>query len=976
MYYVSATDAEGRPLTTTDSSGQPAIEIKAPYDIDVYPESTLTAPQEPWIWDDRDETPGETRTVTVEGRISVAGTTDPARFPIQATMTAKTSNRKLGKATATIPAAPVPSPLGQLPALVFAEASFDIQVVEGQPYWFDWTTRSPELGPVLGTDIEVNDGDVPFARHWPRLLAGDEEMDAYPQPYRGWGYAGYNGDGDRATRSMDEAAFVLKKSEFPENKDEAPTDFEEKDPDYKNPLKGNGYPYVPDPGQNRWQGPKASAPTNDLNDEPRPNIRGATFGAAGGFSSSRLGPDSVRNPGGHAGTGRAPVMRGRAQQDTIGANIGVGPAGISASVSWGFSRAQNGFMDLNGDAYPDIIRNGQQGMQIQYTTEVGGLAAVVTHDGGDGVDGDVSSSREAASSLQGQGAPPAIKGKISVKSSDGKSAARMSAGVNLGFSGGVGHAETNHTGGFNGALVWQDDDIATDFADLNGDFLPDRIRVDGDGAVQVQWNLGYGFSDEFKFPDTTEDFSKSQNDNYSVGASVGFNLGRFDFAGGVSVQNDEQHTDLTWVDMNGDFLLDQVEGLYDTDVEIRRGREDVRVRFNTGSGLTAPIDFGDFQSNQVARSESFGVGGGADFTVGIGPLCWPVKLCYIIINAGGHGERSVTAPRTALVDVDGDFLPDSVSSDDHDSMDVSRNKTGRTNLLKSITRPLGARIDLDYQRSGSTVDQPFSLWVLDDVRVFDGHSGDGHGGAGDDTSTTKWEYDQSNVFDFRERETYGFARILEHQLDGTGATYRTIERTYRNGNYYERGLLASETHRDAAGRRYHGTVNHYAMLEASTGAPADLGTPPDTTASVFPALTKVEEQWFDPTTAANPVMKQLDMETTFDRRGNPIRMADLGEPGAGDDLVAETTYTQCDAHADFPWTQVPQRLRLVNSTGAPLRLRVGDTPCDYAAIVALDEHLTPGGDGAKAHTDVEYVDPGGQISLVTGPANEIGRAHV
>ena len=198
----------------------------------------------------------------------------------------------------------------------------------------------------------------------------------------------------------------------------------------------------------------------------------------------------------------------------------------------------------------------------------------------------------------------------------------------------------------------------------------------------------------------------------------------------------------------------------------RASRDGASVRFNTGAGLGPEVDFGQFQDGQVSRSDSFGVGGGADLTIGIGPLCWPVKLCYIIINAGGHGERSVSSQRTALIDVDGDFLPDSVSSSTHSSMDVSRNETGRTNLLKAIRRPLGAQVTIDYTRSGSTVDQPFPLWVLKNVSVFDGHEGDGHG-PGDDTAVTVYEYDEdSNVYDFRERETYGFAKISEHQLDG------------------------------------------------------------------------------------------------------------------------------------------------------------------------------------------------------------------
>ncbi len=956
LFYVSAT-RDGQAVPTTDANGNPTMEIKPPYDIDVYPESTLSGPHAPWMFDDGDPNTTATRTVNVEGRFSVPGNVDPSLFTIVATLTAKTTDRLLGKATGAV-VLPLPTTPPTLPLPV--EVSFDIQVVEGQPYWFDFTTRGAEVGPVLATDVEVAGADVGHAVHWPRLLSGDEEMDAFPQPYRGWGYAGYNGDGSRAGQSMNEDAFVLRSDEFPENEDEAPTDFEENDPDFKNPLKGNGYPYVPNPETNRWQGPKSQAPTDDQNPAARPNIRGITYGAAGGFSPSRLGPDSVGNPAGPATTDRAPTMKGRASQDTFGANLSAGLAGIGAGVSWGYSSARNGFVDLNGDGYPDIVGSGSR---VQYTNEVGGLHPTLGVIDGD----DISTSREYAANLQGQGSAPAIKGKISIKS-NGRTAARTSAGVNLGFGGGVGHGESNHTDGFNEALPWIDGDVESDLADLNGDFLPDRIRVTESG-FHVRWNLGYSFSEEFVFPEA-DHFSVDQNDTYTVGATVGFNLGRFDFAGGVTIQNDEQHGDMTWIDLNGDFLPDRVEGLYSG--EMRASREGVKVRFNTGAGLGPEVDFGDFQDGQVSRSESFGVGGGGDLTVGIGPLCWPVKLCYIIVNAGGHGERSVTAQRTSLIDVDGDFLPDSVSSSEHSSMTVSRNQTGRTNLLKSIKRPLGAEISLDYARSGSTVDQPFPLWVLENVRVFDGHAGDGHGGGGDDTAVTVYEYDEdSNVYDFRERETYGFAKISEHQLDGAGQRYRTFERSYLNGNYYERGLLVAETLLDAAGRKYTATVNSYELRDAATGAAAALGSPPSLEAAVFPALTKSEQQWFNPDGGPAPV-KRGETLTDYDRRGNPIRMEDRGEPGAGDDLIAETAFTECDGHPDFPWTQVPGQLRLVNATGTPLRFRVGETPCDYAAIVAVDEHLTPGGDGARARTDVEYVDPGGQVSLVTGPANAAG----
>ncbi|MDP1804325.1 MAG: hypothetical protein Q8K72_04095, partial [Acidimicrobiales bacterium] len=57
--------------------------------------------------------------------------------------------------------------------------------------------------------------------------------------------------------------------------------------------------------------------------------------------------------------------------------------------------------------------------------------------------------------------------------------------------------------------------------------------------------------------------------------------------------------------------------------------------------------------------------------------------------------------------------------------------------------------------------------------------------------------------------------------------------------------------------------------------------------------------------------------------------------------------------------------------GQVLRKRDSVSPCDFAAITSVDGHLSAG-DGARAHTDVEYADPGGEVNLVIGPENALG----
>jgi RHS repeat-associated protein len=1018
LFYVAATK-DGKPATTHDPSGEPIIQLRPPYDISLYGQSNRSTPQGVWtVPDDGDTTPGEVRTIDVKAEVRLTGPIDVSLLPSTVAFTVKGESRRVGKGILNLPV-PLPPPPGPNPAPTFVGDSLELrfQATEGQRFWFDYSSPDPRLGPLMVTDTHADvSGDdippagVPAAHHWPLLLVHDDQGDIFPQPFRGWGYAGYNGDGSRAGQAVAEADLVFRRSEFEEGVENRP-----RSADDPNPIQGKAYPYAPDPEQDRWQGPKQSVRTDDQDPTPRPNIRGATWGAAGGSSASRVGPDSVKADGGGGSTGRAPTISGRAEEDSLGGGLAIGPLGFGGGVAVGFSRGMRDFMDMNGDGYPDVV-----GSKVQYTTQVGGLdpevrdlgssevrmdrnlstsasgsgttpsiksspngdtSSASSEDGGGipgnagGKDGDGGSSDAGGKNGKGKSGPkkgqsssadapgngPSGGGGDNADTAGGEEPGEMSSGVSLGFSFDLGYTETNKDGdGYEILPFTPGNPVESDLADLNGDGLPDRVTVDG-GKIEVRWNLGYRFSAPTEFPGGA--IEEGKGNSYALGASVGFNAGRFDFSGGVTFQNEVEHADIAWIDINGDGLPDRLQSEHRGEGQAAE-RTGVRVQFNTGAGLTARVDFDDVLDHDISRSESFGISGGADFTIGIGPLCWPVRLCYIILNPGGHGGRSISAPRASLVDMDGDGLPDSVTSSDDSEMKVARNRTGRTNMLKSIRRPLGARVDLDYERDGNTVDQPFSVWTLNKVTVFDGHAGDGV-----DDTVTRYDYSDDNYFDFTEREMLGYGTIIEENLDDKGAVYRKFVRTYLNGNYYERGLLDSETLQDGAGTAFVSTVNTYELVDsASPEAPV---SPTSTVASIFPRKVKVEEIWHG---AGGAPAAKSEIRTTYDARGNAVEIVDLGGPGAGDDAVARTSFTECrTSHADsFPWTQVPLALTIVNAGGQVLRKRDSVSPCDYAAITSMEEHLSAGGDGARARTDVEYADPGGEVNLVIGPENARG----
>lgn len=63
---------------------------------------------------------------------------------------------------------------------------------------------------------------------------------------------------------------------------------------------------------------------------------------------------------------------------------------------------------------------------------------------------------------------------------------------------------------------------------------------------------------------------------------------------------------------------------------------------------------------------------------------------------GSHSE-SINRMTAALMDIDGDGLPDLVYSDSENSMKVHRNLTGRTDLLKGVTLPFGDHVFVEYK---------------------------------------------------------------------------------------------------------------------------------------------------------------------------------------------------------------------------------------------------------------------------------------
>ena len=169
----------------------------------------------------------------------------------------------------------------------------------------------------------------------------------FPQPYRGWGIAGYTaGEGLRDV-AMAESAFVIDPASFPTDdptRDDVSLDEAHTEPSYAFiPAVAPGGGTTAEPvATDRWVGPRA-----------------VLYADATTISTSRLAVDSVDFSDVAAppsGGGRSAPTRLGISGPGLTLSFGIGPLGASAGLSPSFGLTD--FEDLNGDGYPDVISTG------------------------------------------------------------------------------------------------------------------------------------------------------------------------------------------------------------------------------------------------------------------------------------------------------------------------------------------------------------------------------------------------------------------------------------------------------------------------------------------------------------------------------------------------------------------------------------------------------------------------------------------
>lgn len=463
------------------------------------------------------------------------------------------------------------------------------------------------------------------------------------------------------------------------------------------------------------------------------------------------------------GTGAAAVTQVVSNKSNV---IQSGALGITHNDANGNATTEVTMMDMNGDGYPDIVAGGT----IQYTNTLGGLS-------GEKLGGIGTITTDNESDAWGYGGNPvASVSNIANTIKYGKNAMDM--------------AMTSWQAQFSisGSAPKNTDEAVETFIDINGDGLPDKILSD----KKVRLNYGYSFSDPIDWG--LDRIQGGSSLSYDAGASgniggVSINKASGSFMAGFGIVTSESAEEFNLMDINGDGLPDK----------IWKNDGSVTVALNTGNGFGEQMTWNGVTSLNESASTSESVN--AAFTVSINI---PIISIKISTNPGGSTGHSISRPRYALQDVDGDGYLDIVESDKESELKVTRSAIGRTNMLKSVVNSLGGTFTLDYEHTDPTYGLPGGKWVMSELTVDDGIRDDGP------TMTTAFEY-RNGRRDRHEREFLGFGEVITKNLDTEqgNALYRQAVEEYDVANYYVQGNLTNTSVQDAAGNKYTETKNEY-----------------------------------------------------------------------------------------------------------------------------------------------------------------------
>lgn len=840
------------------------------------------------------------------------------------TLSVKKEKELLGYSPITV----VNGVVNQLSDLLVDVSEGDELFIEYHVATFDLADRLIRSSVRLTMDGDNENLDVGF--HSKR---SDEDIIFGPM-FRNWGLFAYNGNRDRASMPIDEDELEIDDDAM----DVADGAGDIGDPDdIGSTYSAADEPFVllvADVKNQYWIG------SDDL-----------TYIARDTLSSSRMGEDNVLPPDFSSSGGLLvmPPIKSVSRVHSVAGGASVGPVGPGGSVAFNTTKNLLDVLDLNGDSYPDIVSD----VGFQFTTMCGGLEETMrTHTFGhheatsfawgvsanvDFVHSSATNSGDASQGGTSSGKRGGLKSKGSQKIKNaGKSrrSGKAKSTVNKSSKKSKDSSRASQNGiGIDAGFTNDRDTTDRTWLDINGDGLLDMVYKNGTAAL----NLGYSFSPAE--PWGHDMIRTGLSEDY--GGGLGVNLFSGSIVSGISINRTDNQMESSLQDVNGDGLVDLITNI-----------QPLRVRLNRGNGFDQEVTWHGAQ--YIENGSSTGESVNAAFTVCIPIVILGIKICVNPSTSKGQGVSRVTQ---VLADADGDGFVDYLESSENNELRVRKSTISRTNLLKTIHRPMGGRIDLNYAIAGNNYDLPYSRWVMSNVTVHDGVTGDG-----ENESKIAIEY-RNGKYDRHEREFYGFGDVRVHELDGAAgdAVYRTNHYAYDVSSYYRKGLRTEYKLTDATGRPFQIETSTYELQDVVSGMPLAQQQYTDDKGMAAPRLVKKKNRYFE---GEPSQFLDHDLNFVYDKYGNIIQSVDQGNGSAEDELIREVTYYSLD---NLHYYQAIKSEQLKSSAGV-LRWTNQEID-DKGNVLVFDEWV----EADKFITEDYTYDTYGNVLSFKRPANQNGQ---
>lgn len=617
------------------------------------------------------------------------------------------------------------------------------------------------------------------------------------------------------------------------------------------------------------------------------------------------------------------ITESKSNAYSAGGNTGGGVSG-GASYSEGKSVVKQTMSDFNGDRFPDFIRGGQ----IQFTTPRGGISAQI------GEVGDFSYSKTQSFGGSADGAYTHGEAKNSNTTKTGKNDTQKQNTTTQGIKDAQ---KASHSASISGNLSFGNDYAEHTYTDMNGDGLADRVTVSS-----IAYNTGYGFLSEEPWNSGT----LNAGDSRDFGAGLGFSVFSGSFKGGINYSQTISDMSAQFLDVTGDGLADKL--LY--------SGADILVFQNLGNRFdTEPIRLP--KKDKIAQNKSISMGGGATFSIPIDlPPLFPI--IRLSISSGNSFGVNTNRMEATLMDVDGDGHLDYIISDGEDDLKVARSKFRRTNMLKSVKNAAGNSWEIDYEWKAPTYDNPNSQWVLKEVKLFDGHIGDG-----EDYTISKFEYEKP-YYDRRERTFYGYETLKQYAIDPKdNLVMRTSVQHFFNKDYFRKSMLRNAYTLGKDGQKLSESMIKYHIANAKTGQsiqPSDLFLPILDSESIFIAPSENTDRSYEGTA----YLEQKE-QREYDQNGNITQFFDEGNGTPDSKLTANISYYE----SQNPYFGgIAKKIEVQDFKGL-VRKREAEINPQTAELIKVKNYFSS---TEFAQTDLTY-DKFGNLKSVTGAENEKGQ---